>query len=241
MIAIATLLVAVVGATFAYFTATNNATGDAEGTQNAKTAKLTDISFTKSKIDGTQNKIYPGTMNSIGAGFVAKVNENESGGDYKYEIAYTLTGKVTLSSEFDSAVKWRLYQTDSIVESPITCPKEPTTESQDNEIHYTLECTEDETSLIEANLVASGVINKESGSECSASSGESGKNQIACGTEATISYDGTVEVSTTETKKYYYLVVEYPDTKGDQNSDMDKTITYSIEDIAVTSTTAKNN
>ena len=243
VIAIATLLVAVVGATFAYFTATNNATGDAEGTQNAKTAKLTDITFTKSQITGTENKIYPGTMNYIGASFAAKVNANDSGDEYKYEISYTLTGNVTLSEEFDYPVKWRLYETETEVNPVITCPTSPTAKPDSdnpNEIQYTLECTEDTKTFSSSNLVASGVINK-SGDDCTASGEGKGKDQKACGTSAAVSYDGTVEVSSTELNRYYYLVVEYPNAETGQNNDMNKTITYAITDIAVTKTEAVSN
>ena len=58
VIAVATLLVAVVGATFAYFTATSTTSGN-ETTTSATTAQLATLSWT-AEDTGRSPQVYPG-------------------------------------------------------------------------------------------------------------------------------------------------------------------------------------
>ena len=248
VIAVATLLVAVVGATFAYFTATTNASGDTNNaTSTVNTAKVADISFSKESYTGTTNTIWPGTMNAVGAGFTAKVGGE--GITNQYDITYTVKGKIDLKNsisvneDFKFPVKWRLYELDTKAQDNlVSCPTSPTVTpnpENPNENHYSITCTENESFDPETNgenIVASGVI-QNSSDECSPSGDGQGKDQVACGNAVNVSYNGSVTVSSTAVSKYYYLVVEYPNEENNsQNLDMNKQIVFSISDISVDKT-----
>lgn len=111
VIAIATLLVAVVGATFAYFTATVNTTNDANVTTEVKTAALTSVSFdygnTISSADGV---VYPGYKD---AKEMTLVGTCPSGQTNCQDINTTITVTANIASEFGTDVTWTLYQTDT--------------------------------------------------------------------------------------------------------------------------------
>ena len=79
VIAVATLLVAVVGATFAYFTASNSYTGDAAGNVNVNTAtESADLVLNVDKVTGSNNIFYPGTKNFVGATASASFKDNNA-------------------------------------------------------------------------------------------------------------------------------------------------------------------
>ena len=108
VIAVATLLVAVVGATFAYFTATSTTTGN-DTTTSAKTAQLATLSWT-AEDTGRSPQVYPGfkafqayTLAAGGTGsaryqlkLTANVDPAFKSGDVTYSI-YKSTTEVTSS------------------------------------------------------------------------------------------------------------------------------------------------
>ena len=108
VIAVATLLVAVVGATFAYFTATSTTSGN-EKTTSATTAQLATLSWTADET-GRSPQVYPGfkafqayTLAAGGAGsaryllkLTANVDPAFKSGDVTYSI-YKATSEVTSS------------------------------------------------------------------------------------------------------------------------------------------------
>ena len=108
VIAVATLLVAVVGATFAYFTATST-TGGNETTTSATTAQLATLSWT-AEDTGRSPQVYPGfkafqayTLAAGGTGSArykltldATVDPAFKSGDVTYSI-YKATSEVTSS------------------------------------------------------------------------------------------------------------------------------------------------
>ena len=108
VIAVATLLVAVVGATFAYFTATST-TGGNETTTSATTAQLATLSWTAEET-GRSPQVYPGfkafqayTLAAGGTGsaryqlkLTANVDPAFKSGDVTYSI-YKATSEVTSS------------------------------------------------------------------------------------------------------------------------------------------------
>ena len=108
VIAVATLLVAVVGATFAYFTATST-TGGNETTTSATTAQLATLSWT-AEDTGRSPQVYPGfkafqayTLAAGGTGsaryqlkLTANVDPAFKSGDVTYSI-YKATSEVTSS------------------------------------------------------------------------------------------------------------------------------------------------
>ena len=108
VIAVATLLVAVVGATFAYFTATSTTSGN-EKTTSATTAQLATLSWTADET-GRSPQVYPGfkafqayTLAAGGTGsaryqlkLTANVDPAFKSGDVTYSI-YKATSEVTSS------------------------------------------------------------------------------------------------------------------------------------------------
>ena len=108
VIAVATLLVAVVGATFAYFTATSTTTGN-DTTTSATTAQLATLSWTAEET-GRSPQVYPGfkafqayTLAAGGTGSAryqltldATVDPAFTSGDVTYSI-YKATSEVTSS------------------------------------------------------------------------------------------------------------------------------------------------
>lgn len=109
VIAVATLLVAVVGATFAYFTATSSTTDGNEATTSATTAQLATLSWTAEET-GRSPQVYPGfkafqayTLAAGGTGsaryqlkLTANVDPAFKSGDVTYTI-YKATSEVTSS------------------------------------------------------------------------------------------------------------------------------------------------
>lgn len=109
VIAVATLLVAVVGATFAYFTATSSTTDGNEATTSATTAQLATLSWTADET-GRSPQVYPGfkafqayTLAAGGTGsaryqlkLTANVDPAFKSGDVTYTI-YKATSEVTSS------------------------------------------------------------------------------------------------------------------------------------------------
>ena len=108
VIAVATLLVAVVGATFAYFTATSTTSGN-DTTTSATTAQLATLSWT-AEDTGRSPQVYPGfkafqayTLAAGGTGsaryqlkLTANVDPAFKSGDVTYSI-YKATSEVTSS------------------------------------------------------------------------------------------------------------------------------------------------
>ncbi len=236
VIAVATLLVAVVGATFAYFTATNNGVDSSAGSSEVTTAKTAQVNLTSSTISGSNNVVWPGTMNYIGAKTTAEVKDSDGkpySGTDTFTITYEVKAKITLNGEqedgFDFPVKYRLYELENDISSDagnkaVNC-EDVVEDPQGTEIHYTQTCTESE----ELQAITEGNENLKSG-------------QIVAKTKDTdITWERTIEASSVPKTKYYYLVVEYPDSSGvSQNSDQGKTIKAEIVSITAKSTVKKS-
>ncbi len=124
VIAIATLLVAVVGATFAYFTATVTTDNDANNTVNAKTYALTEVQMdygNKVNIEG----MYPGTIIEKFVSIKANCPTVNGAVSTTCEPVNTI---ITITAEdpdnvFDQDIKWSLFKMDSKDET-VTCDVE---------------------------------------------------------------------------------------------------------------------
>lgn len=134
VIAVATLLTAVIGTTFAYFTAnfTVSNTGNATSTVNTKTLVGTTVTL-GAPIKPTDT-VYPG--------FKA-VQEITVEGTATGEVdgVVTLTVTPTIASEFGSDIEWTLYQSD---DTAITCDAPVTNTTADaagNKVYQTTNCT----------------------------------------------------------------------------------------------------
>ena len=105
VIGVATLLVALVGATFAYFTATVSQ-NTANGTVDVTTSTLAALEMTSYKQDArVSNAVYPGW-----AGYQAiQVKATGNAGD---KANYTLTLDPTVASEFNEDIKYSICKVD---------------------------------------------------------------------------------------------------------------------------------
>ena len=231
VIAVATLLVAVVGATFAYFTAANSTTGDAAGNVNVNTAtEGASLQLNVNKVTGSNNVFYPGTKNFVGATASAQFVDNNAPSDNKeYNVSYTLTGKVTLAESFVTPIEWELYETETDLSSGlITCGAIT---------QYTPDATDEEPNptTVEGSKTQSCTL---SSSLANDASKKVKSGIIATGeTTATITHNGTVRTNgaTVGATKYYYLVVTLPENGTNQNADATgKTITIAIDKIEQT-------
>ncbi len=227
VIAVATLLVAVVGATFAYFTAANGTNGNAAGNVNVNTAtEGASLLLNVNKVTGSNNIFYPGTKNFVGATAYASFKDNNAPADGKnYTISYTLTGTVTLAEAFESNVEWALYETtDDLSSGLITCGA---ITQYTPEGGTAVEGSKTQSCSLAASLTGDANASKKVKS-----------GTIAGGTlTANISHSGTVTTNGAAdgSKKYYYLVVELPETGADQSADATgKTITIAIDKIEQT-------
>ena len=218
VIAVATLLVAVVGATFAYFTATSSVTGDGnEGTVNTAN-NIGSVAINQTDIAASNNTIYPGTMNYVGTIIQATKSDTTE----NFTLDYSLKGTVSVEEAFAHDITWKLYKVAASEASPVSCPEVTETPTATG-TQYSQSCTLGKSltgdSVGDGSLVAQGTL----------TAGE---------TSSPVSYaDGSVD--TDGGSDYYYLVVEYPNKQVDQNADQGKNITMTIQKVAITNTTQK--
>ena len=213
VIAVATLLVAVVGATFAYFTATSSTDNNASTTGTVNTATVAKVKLTTADVGQTKNTVYPGTMNYAAMSVVASKEGTDSA---NYTLTYTVNGTVTLGSEFtEGDVYYTVYRTTTKVDTPVACSPVSTTADPAG-TQYSQSCNT--TALTSA-------------------SAEEVKSRTAVeGTSATISIPSQSLTTESGTTYYYYLVVEYENTGSDQNDDQNKTITAELSGVTVDNT-----
>ena len=193
VIAVATLLVAVVGATFAYFsiTTTNNFGGGTadQGKTNitaSDAAKADAITITESSNAGsfTETGVYPGHKEVA----AIKVNAKSAQGTVpNVKITYNTT-----KNDFaDGSLKISLYKSDTGRED-FACTKK----SVDSKLYE--ECTND-------------TDNSGLGTEVTTA------NLLKATTAYTLTASNAVNVSTTGADTFYYVVVEFINTAADQN------------------------
>ena len=129
VIAVSTLLVAVVGATFAYFTATSTAAGNTNKT-TVTTAEIasTGYTFVTEENDGTL--VYPGYMAVSTYKLVAS-------GDAASTATYDLKLKMTVPTEFGTDVSYAIYTEDAATASGVFKKGSPQIDTATNgEAHY---------------------------------------------------------------------------------------------------------
>lgn len=193
VIAIATLLVAVVGATFAYFTATVTTDNDANNTVNAKTYALTEVQMdygSEVKMEG----MYPGTAKEKMVTIKANcptVNGAVSATCEPVNTVLTITVNDP-DDVFDQDIKWTLFKMDSNTDT-VTCDVEDKTTT--GKYYSETSCTGFDA---EAGTLENGtVVNTGTGK------GSTTINIKAYGVEPTAA--GTNDAHDDK----YYLIVEY--------------------------------
>ena len=220
VIAVATLLVAVVGATFAYFTATAGSTGDASATGTATSATIAEVGLTTTALASSNNTIYPGTMNYAALSVVG-TQTGETTGGATYDINYSISGTITVSNggftaTGEEAATYTVYRTTASVASPLNCGKVTATPNAGG-TQYSQTCDMNAlTSGTGATEVASGDL-----------TGASTSISIA---DQKLNSDGA-------TTYYYYAVVTYPNIEDNQNDDQTKTVTITLNKPVISSTT----
>ena len=133
VIAVATLLTAVIGTTFAYFTANFSVSNAGNATSTVQTKTLSGVTVTLgAPISG--NPVYPG--------FKGVQEITVTGTEADVAGQFTLTVTPNIDSTFGSDVVWSLYKSDTA----ITCQKPVvntvTGQNGGNQISQTTSCTD---------------------------------------------------------------------------------------------------
>ena len=105
VIAVSTLLVAVVGATFAYFTATSTATGNTNKT-TVTTAEIASTGYTFEKEENDGTLVYPGYM-------AVMTYKLTAAGDSSSIATYDLNLAMNVPTDFGSDVSYAIYTEDA--------------------------------------------------------------------------------------------------------------------------------
>lgn len=204
VIAVATLLVAVVGATFAYFTATTTPDGNG-GNTTATTTTVGNVDLTMAASTTTNDLKYPGGYLVVGASVTAK--DSDTANDFN--VTYTVNGQITNNTT--TALTYDLYEVSSTVATPVTgCTVKE--EAGAVSKYYYEECT---------------VATEITGGTKVLSAQTAAAGQTTTVTAAS----ETLKTSNAGTTTYYYLVVNYPNTEASQNEDQGKTVVASIDSV----------
>lgn len=220
VIAVATLLVAVVGATFAYFTATSTSTGTS-GKVDVTTADVAGATLTIGSAEGKSYLKYPGGVGYSGVTLKATKADTDNSTN-NYNLSYQL--KLTYTNSTDTDLNYKVYKVASITD-PVCKEHEDSTSVPGQTLYYYTaagaadsatpnDCTI--TGLDSAEVVANGTLTK----------------GTATATDVTLAKDGTnvtFNSKTNEAVETYYLVVEYPNAGTDESTgNMGKTISAQI-------------
>ncbi len=225
VIAVATLLVAVVGATFAFFTATvtDSRDGDADKGQADITAGRIAETTTVANIEGvaghfTVGDVYPGHKEAAALTVTVSTTNTETAKG-KYAIVYNVTEN-TLSPD----VTVSIYKSETEIEefegtTTLACTKGTKAGSAAGEVQYSETCAGQEATIFaEAEqVVTSQAINSQAG------------EQILYTTD-----DISVTNLSSDTA-HYYIVFEFKDNNN-QNSLMGKKLDgdISVKNVATT-------
>lgn len=211
VIAVATLLVAVVGATFAYFTATTTPTGNT-GTVDTSTTTVSGVNLNYQPITTSVKKLeYPGGYAYTGVNIA--LTKADTTDTKEYNVSYKI--KMEFKNETKTELTWTLYRADSATEitDSRTCTVNndaPAEGAVEGAVYYQYNCTGTNTY---GTQVQTGTI-------------------AADTTTATEVITTAAQTQTTDatTGAYYYLVVDYPNS-GNQNDDQGKAIVASITGV----------
>ena len=240
VIAVATLLVAVVGATFAYFTATTSTSGSVSTEVTTSKVEGATVSFisTDSKFERLD---YPGGLAVYGA--KATIAKKDADANIDYEATFSL--KIEYTNQTSTPLDWELYMTKTkddelkAAEASI-CELKQNQDGTQMQFWYADHSQSDSDntqscsgSAIQTKLEALSATKIASGQlKANTESGEITKDDED--TEEYKKGDGEDDLSDrkidtkTTPDKYYYLVVKYPNTGTDQTEPEKKTISISL-------------
>lgn len=209
VIAVATLLVAVVGATFAYFTATTNPDGNG-GTDTVNTTTVGDIDLEMAPVTVSNDLKYPGGFLVVGASVTATDSDTTN----DFDLTYQLNG--TISNGTATELTWTLYEVASQVATPVTgCTVNEVQVGEETRYNYT-GCTVDAT-ILGGTEVKTGKV-----------AAATGEGLDTPGTATVTATGETLTSSNSGAATYYYLVVEYPNKESSQDADQGKSVTATL-------------
>ena len=213
VIAVATLLVAVVGATFAYFTAASTAGDDNETAATGTTTTVGGVNLVATSASTDNDIAYPGGYVVAGV----KVDATNSDANNSYDTTFNVVGKVTNNT--GTVLNWKLYEVPASIADPVTgCSRqEDDTTDPGNTRYWYTGCTLAEGIDADATEIAKGTI-----------AANATDSEIITTTKEKLTIAASAKTTT-----YYYLVVEYPNnTSADQTkTDAGKTITAQITNV----------
>ena len=242
VIAVATLLVAVVGATFAYFTAATTASG--ETSAEVETSKLVGATVTFASDNEFERLDYPGGLAVYGAkATIAKKPEESSSNDYQA----TFNLQITYTNQTQTDLTWELYVTDTEYDEldaaeTTSCELKQYSVEGETQFWYadntesdtdnTKSCTgtniSTKLSQISAKKIASGKLLKNQSEAKTITkdtpSGVDGEYVKGDGADLSNRLINTKN----KPNKYYYLVVKYPNDGTDQSEDAGNPITVKL-------------
>lgn len=220
VIAVATLLVAVVGATFAYFTATANTDNGTSGTVNTTTANVAGATLEIGSVTGNSYLKYPGGVGYSGVTLNAKKADSDTSTN-NYNLNYQL--KLSYKNATNTDLEFEVYKINNIAD-PVCKEHEDSTSVPGKTIYYYTvadapdsatpnDCTVTTTGGV---LVANGTLEK----------GTTASKDITLAKDGTaVSFDS----KTNEDAVTYYLVVKYPNSGSDESTgNMGKEISAQI-------------
>ena len=216
VIAVATLLVAVVGATFAYFTATNGGNTTVEESANTTTANVGSQNLDMTSVVAGGDMKYPGGILVAGVEVKGTVT-----GDNAYDMSYGIKGTVDVSdweTDENTTLSWTLYKSATKVStSPVTDCTLDTGHLASNQYTYGDSCKLAQG--ISGTVVKSGTVTLGTSNEIKVTAAESADNLKL----------SNVSSNSAQTA-YYYLVVTFDDAEmtSDQSNNKGKSITVSL-------------
>lgn len=214
VIAVATLLVAVVGATFAYFTATNTTAGDSD-TATVTTETVSAINVT-SQADKSAYLSYPGGVSVLAAGVNVSKTAASAGStstiSYDVNLKYTNNTGTDLNYTIYTASEEAALALDADIDA--SCELVVTPSGDTNQYAYVCDQQAADFSSL-GTAGTTGTLTKNTAEEATV--------QVA-DESITVNSEDTVNTS-----RYYYVVVDYPSTGDQTSTDAGKQISLSIE------------
>ena len=224
VIAVATLLVAVVGATFAYFTAANNPGTGANNEATVTTETVSAINV-NSQADNTTYLSYPGGVSVFAAG--VNINKKAASAGSTSTISYDVNLKYTNNT--GTALNYTIYTATA---------EEALALDADIDAGCTLQVTPPGGTHLYAYVCEQGAADFASLGTAVGDPGTLAKNTAEVQTIQVADESITVNSEdAVNTSRYYYVVVDYPSI-GDQTlTDAGKQISLNIEVTQPTITT----
>ena len=219
VIAAATLLVAMVGATFAFFTATvkDERTGDGDAGKTNITAASVASTTVVGNVENAAGKftatgVYPGHKEVAGLSVKVSNSGEEQSTDTDFEIIYNVETNGFQKDE----IQVNVYRADKDLDLKdyFGCTHSDSVQ-EGNEVRFTETCTKSEAEL-------EGLGATKLTAEPIKLTGDVQKDLV-------LVKDDIKDVGASHSvTKYYYVVVEFTDTKGDQNTSMNAELSGTI-------------